>query len=40
MYINTAMEIMNNANIVLDFFEPINGVVHEPAKGEQGEQKQ
>jgi len=40
MYINTAMEMINSANIVLDFFEPVNGFVHKPAENEQGKQQE
>ena len=39
MYAKTAREIMNSANIVLDFFEPVDRFKNEPAQKEQGREK-
>lgn len=34
---NTATAMMNNAIIVLDFFEPVDGFVGHPCEQQQGE---
>jgi hypothetical protein len=36
---NTATAIRNNAIIILDFFEPINGFVNYPAEDQQGKKQ-
>jgi hypothetical protein len=39
MYAKTAREMMNKANIVLDFFEPVDCFKDEPAENEQSGKK-
>ncbi len=37
MYINTAMEMMNKAIIILDFFEPVNRFKEQPHAKQYGQ---
>lgn len=39
MYMKTAMEMMNKAIIVLNFFEPVNRFEDDPADDQQGYEK-
>jgi|GEM_PF-1607780 len=39
MYAKTASEMMNSANIVLDFFEPVDCFEDKPAEQEQSGKK-
>jgi hypothetical protein len=40
MYAKTAREMMNRANIVLDFFEPVDCFKDEPAQNEHDHKQQ